>query len=204
MSNADAQAQEPSMEEILASIRRIISEDSEGAPDGEAAADAPADAAEKTPADGDNVLELTEMVGDDGEVVSLKDKAAAQAVSEEAPSEQNAAEPDVSEEEAETPAGAEPSEEVAFAADEEAQPAAEDRLMSDDKASAAAAAMTTLLGAVGPDTAAHKGGGLTVEAIARELMRPVLKQWLDENLPELVERIVRSEIERVVGRPSGR
>ena len=43
-----------------------------------------------------------------------------------------------------------------------------------------------------------------MEAIARELMRPVLKQWLDENLPELVERIVRSEIERVVSRASGK
>jgi cell pole-organizing protein PopZ len=31
----------------------------------------------------------------------------------------------------------------------------------------------------------------------REMMRPMLKQWLDDNLPVLVERLVRAEIERV-------
>ena len=200
MTDADAQAQEPSMEEILASIRRIISEDSETAPDAEAATDEADDA----PASVDNVFELTEMVGDNGEVVSLKDEAAAEPVSEAAPVEDEAAEPEVSEEDGEPPVAAEPSEEVAFAAEEEAPAAANERLMSDDKASAAAESLTSLLGAVGSDSSAHAGGGLTVEAIARELMRPVLKQWLDENLPELVERIVRSEIERVVSRASGK
>src|SRR5881628_1955094 len=32
---------------------------------------------------------------------------------------------------------------------------------------------------------------------AREMLRPMLKQWLDENLPVMVERLVRAEIERV-------
>jgi uncharacterized protein len=36
-----------------------------------------------------------------------------------------------------------------------------------------------------------------VEQSLRELLRPLLKQWLDENLPSLVERLVRAEIERV-------
>jgi cell pole-organizing protein PopZ len=31
----------------------------------------------------------------------------------------------------------------------------------------------------------------------REMLRPMLKQWLDDNLPVLVERLVRAEIERV-------
>jgi cell pole-organizing protein PopZ len=34
----------------------------------------------------------------------------------------------------------------------------------------------------------------------REELRPLLKDWLDQHLPGLVERLVRSEIERVVGR----
>jgi uncharacterized protein len=34
----------------------------------------------------------------------------------------------------------------------------------------------------------------------REEIRPLLKQWLDVNLPPIVERLVRAEIERVVGR----
>jgi hypothetical protein len=37
----------------------------------------------------------------------------------------------------------------------------------------------------------------TLEDIVKEMMRPMLKDWLDENLPGLVERIVRAEIERV-------
>jgi cell pole-organizing protein PopZ len=36
-----------------------------------------------------------------------------------------------------------------------------------------------------------------VEQLAETLMRPMVKAWLDENLPPLVERIVREEIERV-------
>ena len=32
---------------------------------------------------------------------------------------------------------------------------------------------------------------------AREMLRPMLKAWLDDNLPGLVERLVRAEIERV-------
>ena len=43
-------------------------------------------------------------------------------------------------------------------------------------------------------------GGPTLEDIVRDEMRPILKTWLDENLPPMVERLVRSEIERVVGR----
>jgi len=33
--------------------------------------------------------------------------------------------------------------------------------------------------------------------MAREMLRPLLKQWLDENLPAMVERLVRVEIERL-------
>ncbi|MEP9351335.1 DUF2497 domain-containing protein [Xanthobacter sp. KR7-225] len=38
----------------------------------------------------------------------------------------------------------------------------------------------------------------TVEDLVKEILRPMLKDWLDENLPDLVERLVRAEIERVV------
>jgi cell pole-organizing protein PopZ len=37
----------------------------------------------------------------------------------------------------------------------------------------------------------------TLEDLVREMLRPMLKAWLDENLPAMVERLVRSEIERV-------
>ena len=42
----------------------------------------------------------------------------------------------------------------------------------------------------------------TLDDIVREMLRPMLKTWLDDNLPGMVERIVRAEIERVSrGRP---
>ena len=37
----------------------------------------------------------------------------------------------------------------------------------------------------------------TVEDLMKEMLRPMLKAWLDDNLPPLVERLVREEIERV-------
>ena len=43
-------------------------------------------------------------------------------------------------------------------------------------------------------------GGPTIEDLVREEVRPLLKEWLDSNLPPLVERLVRTEIERVVNR----
>ena len=39
--------------------------------------------------------------------------------------------------------------------------------------------------------------GSVVEEAVRDMLRPMLKQWLDENLPTIVERLVRAEIERV-------
>ena len=42
----------------------------------------------------------------------------------------------------------------------------------------------------------------TLEDLVKEMLRPMLKGWLDDNLPVMVERIVRAEIERVSrGRP---
>lgn len=49
----------------------------------------------------------------------------------------------------------------------------------------------------------NSGGGPTLEDITRDTLRPMIKQWLDAQLPALVERLVRIEIERVVGRAVG-
>ncbi len=46
-------------------------------------------------------------------------------------------------------------------------------------------------------------GGPTLEDMVRDEMRPLLKAWLDSNLPPLVERLVRAEIERLIGRAVG-
>lgn len=68
-------------------------------------------------------------------------------------------------------------------------------------AAATTAAVGQLLRAVAQERGApvHRGGP-TIEDVVREELRPLLKAWLDQHLPPLVERLVRAEIERVVGR----
>ena len=39
----------------------------------------------------------------------------------------------------------------------------------------------------------------TLEDLVREMLRPMLRSWLDDNLPTLVERLVLVEIERIAG-----
>jgi cell pole-organizing protein PopZ len=41
------------------------------------------------------------------------------------------------------------------------------------------------------------GSNITIEEMMREMLRPMLKEWLDENLPSMVERMVEQEIARV-------
>jgi len=68
-------------------------------------------------------------------------------------------------------------------------------------AAATTAAVGKLLKTVAQERAAtvHRGGP-TIEDVVREELRPLLKEWLDQHLPPLAERLVRAEIERVVGR----
>lgn len=41
--------------------------------------------------------------------------------------------------------------------------------------------------------------GPQLETMAREMLRPMLAQWLDDNLPDMVERLVKAEIARIAG-----
>ncbi len=45
------------------------------------------------------------------------------------------------------------------------------------------------------------GSKRTLDEIAEEMLKPMLQEWLDDNLPTLVERLVREEIERVARGP---
>jgi len=47
------------------------------------------------------------------------------------------------------------------------------------------------------------GGGTTLEEIVAQMMKPMLAAWLDEHLPEIVERVVQQEVERAA-RSGGR
>ena len=222
MSDQNAQP-EPSMEEILASIRRIISEDGdeETAAAPEAAPRAVPDAVDEPEAvaeavEEEDVLELTDEIQDDGTVVNLN---TGEAVAiEETPEEfVEALELDEGEEvELEmVDAEEEPLEEAVAEAEAEPAPLVEehpvpepadvlaaeaaDRLISENSAinsvsslSALAAAVDTHRRAVDPSI-----GPRTIEDLVKDVMRPMIREWLDDNLPSLVERMVGREIERM-------
>jgi uncharacterized protein len=80
-----------------------------------------------------------------------------------------------------------------------ADPAAQ--LVAPEAAAAAAYALGSLVRTLAADRKpAVWSGGPTLEDLVRAELRPMLKAWLDANLPPVVERLVRTEIERVVGR----
>jgi len=74
-------------------------------------------------------------------------------------------------------------------------------LLAPESAAAAAAAVGSLVRELSVErgTLVHAGGP-TLEDMVRAELRPLLKSWLDQHLPPLVERLVRAEIERVIGR----
>ncbi len=77
-------------------------------------------------------------------------------------------------------------------------------LVAPAAAAAAAASMGELVRRLsGSQSVPVRNGGPTIEDIVREEIRGLLKAWLDENLPRVVERLVRAEIERVVSRHVG-
>lgn len=170
------------MEEILASIRRIISEDDAPADGAAPAEDEEPEAAaepeiailesepEPEPED-DGVLELTEKVDSVGDL-------------------------DVY-----TPGAAEPEPEpmAAYEPEPEPEPAYQpppiapgEGLVGDIAAAAAASAFGKLSKSI-----QMPAEGRTLEDVVRELLRPMLKQWLDDNLPQIVQATVDQEVERI-------
>ncbi|MFN7114331.1 MAG: DUF2497 domain-containing protein [Alphaproteobacteria bacterium] len=78
----------------------------------------------------------------------------------------------------------------------------QESLLSDRTADAAAAEMAKLLStnvAIERDEPARIGR-VTLEDIARDLMRPLIKTWLDENLPRVIDRVVTRELEKLARR----
>ena len=217
------------MEEILSSIRRIIADeeaedgpaddDELGAAEAESEAlnedaDALARAAEDE--DPDDVLELTRVVRDSGEVVDLKSEGSvgeslADALPEDAADSGPATADDEVEltaldEASDTEPGVTPSEPFK----QEDQPAVETKsatirpeLVSATAASAASGAFAKLTEAfhqTPPEESVADGSGRTVEQFIEDMVRPMLKQWLDDNLPPIVERLVQKEIQKIARR----
>ncbi len=179
-----ARAAEPSMEEILASIRRIIADDSGAqgratprvvSPSASVDMQSHPGAPLPDPSSPENdILELTQPV--DASATFTAVGGLDVAFREEEP---RAPEPRMA-----PPPTPQPMPQPAPSMTDE-------RIMSASSSVAVSAAFNSLAATVLSDNAR------TLEDIVKDMMRPMLKNWLDENLPGMVERIVRAEIERV-------
>jgi len=137
-------SREPSMEDILSSIRRVIARD-----------EAPGARIQRG---GEDVLDLHDEEADEAE-------------------------------------------EAAAAIPTPAKPTDEE-LVSAASAHAARQSLEALNAAVSPaaPTASAPAGGRTMEEVVLEALRPMLKDWLDANLPAMVEAMVAKEISRITGK----
>ena len=71
------------------------------------------------------------------------------------------------------------------------RPMEQETLTSEPVANQAAGALSKLMGSM------FVSSGATLDDVVRELMKPMLKQWLDANLPQIVEAEVAKEIDRI-------
>lgn len=186
------------MEEILSSIKRIIAEDGDGTARGNAkqtgakrdgdreshrksvVADMVRDA-ESGPKGSyvDEVLELTDEMPRVGRSAPVVEEALELDTVEEAPA---------MEMPAKAPVAAEPAAEEAVAGSSIVS------VESEMAARSSLAALSSMI--VKP----ADGSENTLEGMVREMLRPMLKEWLDANLPTLVEGMVAKEIARITGR----
>ena len=241
--NEEAQenpGEEPSMEDILASIRRILSEDeeaAEAAPAAEAAAPAP----EPEPAPEEPVDEMAaameEMAAEepaapepapepvDEMAAAMEEMAAEESASPEielADTDEPEPEPEpvpVAAAPAPAPApppvsaappppplrpGGEPDISGILDLTQEmitAAPEGGDSLVSGTTYRASTDVLGDLARAILNQRELQVGGeGVTLEGMTREMIRPLLKEWLDQNLPYLIERLVKKEIDRMINR----
>ena len=182
-------AHEPSMEEILASIRQIISEDGEASPPRQE-------------------REAKDELASKGSEEQAAASAAAPVAKPDAPSSRSEpphpASPQSAAKPAQQPSAAAltPSADMrgrtggspaASPARPPAQPPrADDRsLLSERSDTAVSGAFNALAHTILAQNAR------TLEDLVGEMLRPMLREWLDDNLPSLVERLVKEEIERV-------
>ncbi|MFM5884006.1 MAG: DUF2497 domain-containing protein [Novosphingobium sp.] len=80
--------------------------------------------------------------------------------------------------------------------------AADSPLLTEDAATSMRDSLTALAMLAEPRAAPQivRSGETSLEGLTRDLLRPMLAEWLDKNLPPLVERMVAAEITRIVGK----
>ena len=135
---------EPSMDEILSSIKRIIADDDRSRP-----------AAKRAP----KAAEPAEPVEQEDEILELTETAAAETEMDEV----------------------------------------EEVLLDDNKARSLRHSFSALQTLSEPGVAPQivRSGETSLEGLTRDLLRPMLKDWLDTNLPPIVEAMVEREINRI-------
>jgi len=184
---------DPSMEEIIASISRIIAKDEHGA---ERRVEATASSGVAVSTTKDDIFDLTQVVNEDGsmrEVPPWAGDAAALSRFPDAP----IASP------AEAAGQIEPQSSRADPVLEPRPGSGGERIVSATTSEVVAATFAQLgaLPRERRDEPELPLGGVerTLEEIVREMLRPLLQAWLDTHLPGIVEQLVREEITRVVG-----
>jgi hypothetical protein len=153
---------EPSMEEILASIRRIISEEDQPAPPGE-------------------VLDLVQPADADDDIMVFDEPVARAPAPAPAPAPIAAPQP------APQPAPA------AVYTPAPTPAPVDEPIVSEPATHVAAGAFSRLAGSV----RVADQQGQTLEGMIRQLVKPMLKEWLDQNLPAIVEAKVEAELDRI-------
>jgi uncharacterized protein len=140
------QASEPSVEEILESIKKVIARDNR-ADGAEARRERDEDVAANDSGDEDEVLDLASLEG----------------------------------------------------VEQSAEPGP---LLAEDTVSSISDSLTALAMLAQPPAPPQivRSGETSLEGLTRELLRPALTEWLDKNLPALVERMVATEIARIVSK----
>lgn len=153
-------ANEPSMEDILSSIKRIIAEDADSSAATarvRAAArrkPAPIPVISEEPEDEDEVLELTETVAESEACAEEEERTPMKEVAE------------------------------------------DPELVSERVVKASRQSLDSLTSLI----VRPEAGSNTLEGLVREMLRPMLSEWLDANLPAVVERMVSREIRRITGK----
>ncbi|HPF79004.1 MAG TPA: DUF2497 domain-containing protein [Alphaproteobacteria bacterium] len=186
--------QEPSIEEILASIRQIISDDDDE--------DTKESAKEKVVDDpirheNNDVLELTEneLVEDEPEEdeedieIEMIDRYA----------DEDEDEPEEEPEEEDDPMARSILDEIRSAPKEPPPRPVPSEILSSGTQAAALSSITKLASKM-PINNSRSYDGITLEDIVREMLHPMLREWMDDNLPPMVERIVQKELEKLARR----
>ncbi len=189
-----ADGEEPSMEDILASIRRILSVEEQEAEAATEAAPEPAPEPEPEPAP------------------EPEPEAAPEPEPEAAPEPEPEIEPEPEPEPepAPTPEPAPPPPPPMPAPMEDVLQLTPEMVTSNIISGPTISASTDVLAELARailnrrDVAIDEAGqNMTLEGMVREMLKPLLREWLDRNLPYLIERLVKKEIDLMINRAEG-